>query len=70
MARKPETTLEQPARFMFTDQLFYIFLLLALALVIALPIGYSPYVLALSVIGYWLTRVRPLLSAILVTCRR
>lgn len=63
MVRKPETTLEQPARFMFADQLFYFFLLLAFASVVALPIRFIPHIIGISVVGYWITRVRGLLSS-------
>lgn len=63
MKKKAETTLEQPVRHMFSDQLFYFFFIAGVALCIALPLKYLPHIIIGSIVGYWFSRVRSLLSS-------
>jgi cytochrome P450 family 4 subfamily V len=51
------TTLEQPVRRMFTEQLFYLWLLVFVALCSFVSIHHILYHLAISVLGYWLSRI-------------
>ena len=57
----PGTTLVQPVRRMFQEQLFYAFSLFFLALNIVFSWQYIHYHLLSAIIGYWIARVRPTL---------
>lgn len=58
MSGKTETTLTQPVRRMFQERLFYAFSVLFVALNALFSVRYVVYHLAITIVGYWIARVR------------
>ena len=58
MATKSIVGLEQPVRRLYSERLFYVFSGVFMVLSVFFPKLYIPFYLLISVVGYWLTRVR------------